>query len=84
MVTGAYHKWQGGRYFSLQLGTAMEGMCRFGQETHRIRIIDGNGNFRCGDKPQFVVRNGRMRMTGDGDTLELMSAIRSATSSSSR
>jgi len=64
-VRGHYYISSGHRYIVVFLGTALEGPCKFGDKTYKVRLVDGNNNLRCGDKSKFI-QNRRVVV---GDTL---------------
>ncbi len=66
---GHYMKRGDVRYFRLVLSTAMEGSCRFGEKTLRVRLIDGNNNTRCNDKIRINMQDGKIRGMIPGDTI---------------
>jgi len=69
-VVGDYVKQPGGhRYFRLSVGTALEGKCRFGKNVYTVRVVDGNGNLKYGDKTTPRAAMGANRTPGRGDTL---------------
>lgn len=70
-VRGYYYKRADYRYLSLQFGTALEGSCAFGAKTCRVRIVDGDGNFRCGDPAKMTVKDGKAGEIALGDTLQV-------------
>ena len=43
-IRGYYYMRGSYRYLYMQFGTALEGMCAFGGEAYRVRVVDGDGN----------------------------------------
>jgi hypothetical protein len=68
-VTGQYTKNSDYRHLNLLLGTAVEGSCRFGKKTYRVRIIDGDGNLAPGDPVKRFRQLLRTVGVQTGDTL---------------
>ncbi len=68
-VHGMYYKGGNSRYLRIRLGTALQGTCRFGEKTLRIRIIDGNNNLQCTNKSSVSVENHSVRGIIPGDTM---------------
>ena len=70
-VAGSYYKSGTFRYIRLRFGTGLEGSCRFGDKVLRVRIVDGNGNLRCGDPALPNVKSGKPRGILPGDLLRI-------------
>ena len=68
-VSGQYNKGAGYRNLSLRLATALQGDCRFGDKTYRVRIIDCDNNLQCRDKAKTSTRRGKVTGIRMGDTL---------------
>jgi len=77
-VRGYYYVRGSYRYLYMQFGTALEGSCAFGAKTCRVRIIDGDGNFRCGDPAKMKVKDGKAGEIAMGDTLQVFGGDRGA------
>ncbi len=68
-VTGQYNKSGSYRNLNLLLGTAVEGSCRFGKKTYRVRIVDGDSNLVLGDPVKRTRQLLRTVGVETGDTL---------------
>ena len=77
-VRGYYYVRGSYRYLGLQFGTALEGSCAFGAQVYRVRIIDGDGNFRCGDPAKMKVKDGKAGEIALGDTLQVFGGDKGA------
>jgi tetratricopeptide (TPR) repeat protein len=51
----------------VRLGTVAEGLCAFGDETYRIRILDANGNLCFNDPVKPRLEGGAFKRFGPGD-----------------
>lgn len=71
-VRGYYYKSGNYRQLYMQFGTALEGSCAFGAKVRRVRIIDGDGNFRCGDPLKLKVKDAKTGEIAMGDTLQVL------------
>jgi len=67
-VQGEYVEYdENRRRLTLELGSALEARCRFGKRTRAVRVVDGNRNFRFGDKATPEVFRGNT----DHDTVAI-------------
>ena len=56
-VTGALYE---SSVVQVNLGTAMQGECRFGDKTHRVRFVDIDGNLKCTDPLKVNIKDGKL------------------------
>ncbi len=57
-VNGNYYRYSQFRRVLLQMGTGLEGSCRFGDTVYPVRIVDLTGDLDCDDKPTVEFRGG--------------------------
>ncbi len=67
-VEGNYTRRGNFRRMGLRLGTGLEGEVAFGDQTRRVRLVDGVGNLRFGDAPVRMGR-GRVNIENAGDSV---------------
>ena len=73
-VKGVYLKVGDNRVLGLNLGTAAEGKCRFGDRDLAVRVIDGDNNLHLGDKWKVPAATGPFPQVIPGDTLMVAGA----------
>ena len=56
----------------MKVGTALEGVCQFGDKTHALRIVDGNGNFKAGDKMKAVLKDDKLFIAPEDQAATVM------------
>ncbi|HET6428630.1 MAG TPA: hypothetical protein VFJ30_09485 [Phycisphaerae bacterium] len=71
IVSGEYYKSGSYRRLTLSVGAAVEGACRFGGKTYKVRVIDGDNNVGFGDAAEAAMRAGKLRALAPGDTLAI-------------
>lgn len=73
-VKGMYQKAGDSRYLGLNMATAAEGKCRFGDKDLAVRVVDGDNNLHLGDKWKVPAATGPFPQVIPGDTLMVAGA----------